>query len=128
MTIDFSALTKDSGISVTANVAGDVITTSFTGTAELPAVDAMNAVVAKLHEQAVGTHVREVVVDFTQLEFMSSSCFKALVTWINDIVELPDESARYRLRFRSNPQLHWQRRSLHVLKTFATDIVFVEEV
>ena len=56
---------------------------------------------------------------------MNSSCFKCLVTWVNDVVELPD-AERYQLRFRSNAEILWQRRSLHVLKTLATDVISVE--
>src|SRR5688572_27796215 len=124
--LDLAPLTADTGLVATAGVSGRTITVTFRGTAELPAVAAMNAIVDKLHAEAVAVRVDEIVVDFTQLEFMSSSCFKALVTWISAIVDLPSEQ-RYRLRFRSNPELLWQRRSLHVLKTFATELVFVDE-
>lgn len=89
------------------------------------AVEALEAAVERLHAEALAASVAEVSADVTQLEYMTSSCFKCLVTWISTITDL-DEAQRYTLRFRSSPEHLWQRRSLHVLKTFATDLVFVE--
>jgi len=120
--VDLGPLTKDTSLTVTASIVDGKLTSKFSGSAELPEVAAMNGVVAQLHSEAVAKNIRDVVVDFTALEFMNSSCFKSLVTWINDVVELPAH-ARYRINFRSNPELLWQRRSLHVLKTFATERV-----
>ena len=43
--MDLAALTKDSGITVTATVAADSLVATFTGQRGVPAVEAMNAVV-----------------------------------------------------------------------------------
>ncbi len=67
---------------------------------------------------------RRVVVDFRALELMSSSCFESFVTWIGQVQEaLPGE--RYPIEFRSNAQMHWQRRSLNALRCFALDLVTI---
>ena len=123
--IDLGGTTAGSGLEVVADVAGEILVVAFTGAAELSAFEPLKVVVARLHAEALTAKVTEVTVDFTKLEFMSSSCFKCLVTWISDITEL-DDAAKYKLRFLSSPVHLWQRRSLHVLKTFATDLVFVE--
>ncbi len=85
----------------------------------------MTSLVYALHTTALATAVTSVTVDFTNLEFMSASCFKSLVTWVNDVSEL-DERKRYKIRFRTNAGIPWQRRSLHALKTMATDLITVE--
>ena len=69
--------------------------------------------------------VRQVVVDVTRLEFMNSSCFKSIVAWLTDIMELP-EPQQYRIKFKSNPDTLWQRRSLHALRSYALMIVRIE--
>lgn len=91
----------------------------------MQAFDAMKQVMSRIHDEAVARRVAHVAVDFTGLEFMSSSCFKCLVAWISDVTELP-ETAQYRITFRSSTDQLWQRRSLHVLQTFATDLVTIE--
>ena len=60
-----------------------------------------------------------------QLEFMSAAAFNALVGWLALLSDLPPEH-RYRIRFRSNPNIRWQRRSLCALSCFATDVVAIE--
>jgi hypothetical protein len=59
------------------------------------------------------------------LEFMNSACMKLFVNWVSDILDAPEEK-RYRLRFRSNPEIRWQKRSLTALQCFTTDVVAVE--
>lgn len=117
--------TEGTGLEVLASVNDGVLAASFAGSAEMAALEAMKQIVPALHQEALAHRVSEVTVDFTQLEFMTSSCFKCLVTWIYEITELP-EDRRYKLRFRSSTAQLWQRRSLHVLQTFATDLVSIE--
>jgi hypothetical protein len=126
--VELSIDTEGSGIaiSVTATEAPVELCARLTGSAELPSVQAMTSIVQALHAEAQARTVAAVVIDLTELEFMNSSCFKALVTWVNDVCELEPEK-RYLIRFRSNPAILWQRRSLHVLKTMATDVISIEE-
>lgn len=123
--IDLSGLTAGTELDVRADVAGPTLAVAFTGSAEMGVFDALKVIVARLHAAALAAKVTEVAIDFTKLEFMSSSCFKCLVTWIGDITDL-EEARQYKLRFHSSSVHLWQRRSLHVLQTFATELVFVE--
>lgn len=75
---------------------------------------------------AASRDLDEVVVDIRNLEFMNSSCFKSLLTWIVRVQDLP-ETKRYKIRFLSNPGLHWQKRSLHSLASMGGGLVEVEE-
>jgi hypothetical protein len=66
--------------------------------------------------------VAEVVVDLRSVEFMSSACLKAFVTWIHIARTLPTPS-RYQIVFLSQPEILWQRRSMHALACVAKDLV-----
>ena len=68
----------------------------------------------------------EVVVDIRKLEFMNSSCFKSLLTWIVRVQDLP-EARRHKIRFISNPAYHWQKRSLHSLASMGGGLIEIEE-
>ncbi len=98
----------------------------MSGSADMDSVELLVAHLAALHREIQRLKAGEVVVDFRHLEFMSSSSLKAFVEWIANVQELepPD---RYRIRFRSNPTLRWQKRSLHSLQCFAADLITVQE-
>ncbi len=66
------------------------------------------------------------VVDLRQLEFMNSSCFKCLVTWLHRLQQAP-AADRYAIRIVSSPSVSWQKRSLYAIRAFAPDLVTVEE-
>jgi hypothetical protein len=92
----------------------------------MESVEPLAAHLAALHAEAQRAKLPEVTIDFRQLEFMSSSCLKAFVEWIANIQDLAP-AQRYRITFRSNPALRWQRRSLHSLQCFASDLISVVE-
>lgn len=96
------------------------------GNADYAAYDGLEMLLTRIHAEAKRAPIREVVIDLRQLEFMNSSCFKSFVSWISDIQDLPAEN-QYKIRFRSNPKLHWQKRSLHSLRCFAVDLITVVE-
>jgi len=102
---------------------GDHIVAILSGTADGRVADTIEEIFQAIHRAAVAEG-RSVVVDMRSLEFMSSHCLKNLLTWINDIQELEPEQ-RYQVHFVSNPKIHWQTRSLHVVKCFANDLVTV---
>ncbi len=95
------------------------------GNADHRTSEQMRGLCLKLHTAAVASSVDAAVIDMRQLEFMNSSCFKALVTWVSDIQDL-DPAKRYRIRVFSNPGIPWQKRSLQSLQYFAVDLVSVE--
>ena len=99
-----------------------VVTLRLEGTADLRVKESLDAILAAVHAAALGATTANVDVDLRQLEFMNSSCFKAFVTWIGRIQEL-DTKQRYHVRFLSDPAMLWQRRSLHALACFATDLI-----
>jgi len=105
---------------------GPTITAWVKGNADYAALDAVEMLLARIHAAAVTNKTGEVVIDLRQLEFMNSSCFKSFVTWINDIQEL-EPTSQYKVKFLSNPNLHWQKRSLHSLRCFAVELISIIE-
>ncbi|MDX2092973.1 MAG: hypothetical protein SFX73_34330 [Kofleriaceae bacterium] len=105
---------------------GATIVASLKGNADYAAIDAVEKLLDKTHTEAARSSATEVVIDMRQLEFMNSSCFKCFVSWITEIQELP-EAQQYRVKFQSNSQLHWQKRSLHSLRCFAVELITVAE-
>ncbi len=95
------------------------------GSAESVAMAPLGHLLGKLHGEAVRLEVREVTIDMRELEFMNSSCFKAFVSWLGELQDL-DPIRQYRIRFLSDEQKHWQRRSLGALSCFAVDLIQIE--
>ncbi len=109
---------------VESSLEGRTVVTTFTGVAELNVVDQLASLLHALHERAGELGVEQVVVDFSQLEFMSATCLRSFIGWINQLQELPS-SKQYRIRFVANPDQPWQRRSVHALKCFATELISI---
>jgi hypothetical protein len=97
----------------------------FSGTADMHAIDTLDAYLGAIHAKALERRAGRVRVDFRKLEFMNSSCFKAFVSWIGNVQDAP-LSDRYQIEFQANPQMHWQRRSLNALRCFAMDLVSIQ--
>ena len=110
----------------TATHEGSAITAHLEGNADYAALDAVEMLLNRTHAEAKRLAVSEVIIDLEKLEFMNSSCFKCFVSWITEVQELPPP-AQYKVRFLSNPQLHWQKRSLHSLRCFAVELITVTE-
>lgn len=111
------------GFSVVPTLDADTLRLAFSGVADLDAVAGLGALLPKVHQQAALHDVREVQFDFCALEFMNSSCFKALVTFIDNAKTV---SATYRIRFITTSKHYWQRRSLEALRRLAMGIVLIQ--
>lgn len=109
-----------------ANVEGEAIQAWLKGNADYAALDALDMLLERIHAEARRGAVKETIVDLRNLEFMNSSCFKSFVSWITNIQEM-DAPKQYKVKFLSNPQMHWQKRSLHSLRCFAVELISVTE-
>jgi hypothetical protein len=112
-------------ISADANLAEDTISVRFAGTADVEARAELDGFVKKLHTESVRLGVKNVAIDFRELGFMNSSCFKIFVTWLAQLGELAKDQ-QYKIQIRSDPNLLWQRRSLAALSCFAVDLVTIQ--
>jgi hypothetical protein len=108
-----------------ARVQDGGILAHFAGSADSRDVVTINGFLVRLHAEAMRLAKPEVVVDFREFDFMNSSCFKAFVTWIGSVQDL-EPSKQYKIRFLSDANKHWQRRSLDALRCFAVDLIHVE--
>jgi hypothetical protein len=82
----------------------------------------LNPFVDALHGQLAEAGMKEIRVDFTELEFCNSSGFKAFIHWIQKIQTMPEPS-RYKLRFVASATRKWQRTSLLALSCYAPGLV-----
>jgi hypothetical protein len=108
-----------------AGLANDAIglKVSFRGTiSTVNPASVLNPFVDAVHAQLSGANMKEIRVDFTELEFCNSSGFKAFIHWIQRVQALP-EAQRYKLRFVSSPARRWQRTSLLALSCYAPGLV-----
>jgi hypothetical protein len=99
------------------------LTISFSGTGDAAAIELLAGYLKRVHAEAERLALSQVTCDFRQLSFMNSSCFKAFVVWIDTVKNAP---RAYQIRFLTDPEMHWQRRSLEALRRLATDVVSVE--
>ena len=97
------------------------------GSADIDTALPLSTLVHQLHAELVSSTVRIVLIDISQLDFMSAASFNVLVSWVGLIQDL-DPAQRYHLRFRSSSKILWQRRSLKTLSCFATDLIKIEPV
>jgi hypothetical protein len=98
------------------------LTVTFHGTGDVAAVELLGSYLKRLHLEALRLGVSEVKCDFRKLTFMNSSCFKAFVVWIDTV----KTAGGYQIRFVTDPEMHWQRRSLEALRRLATSVVSIE--
>lgn len=113
------------GFSIVAEPAADALTLRFRGNADMSSIEPLDDYLQSVHTQVLANGVGAVHVDFRTLEFMNSSCFKCFVEWLGKVQDLPQEE-RYRVVFESNRDMHWQRRSLSALRSFAMDVVTID--
>lgn len=109
--------------SCNASLADGKLSITFNGTGDVAAIELLGDYLKQVHAEAERLNVSQVTCDFRKLSFMNSSCFKAFVVWIDTV----KNAARvYQIRFLTDPQMHWQRRSLEALRRLATTVVSVE--
>ena len=99
------------------------MTILFSGSGDMNAIELLAGYLKRVQEEAIRLAVLEVRCDFRKLAFMNSSCFKAFVVWINTLKDAP---SAYKIRFLTDPNIHWQRRSLEALRRLAVNIVSIE--
>ncbi|HEY5377270.1 MAG TPA: hypothetical protein VIK01_26505 [Polyangiaceae bacterium] len=116
------ALTGDSFQAAPA-LDGSRLTLRFSGSGDMNAISPLSLYLKQVHEEALRLSVSEVSCDLQQLVFMNSSCFKSFVVWIDTV---KNAEPGYKIRFLTDPNLHWQRRSLEALRRLAANVVTIE--
>jgi hypothetical protein len=114
------------GFSVDSTLENGELIVRFSGNGDMEAVVALGLYLKQVHAEALELALPRVSCDFSGLYFMNSSCLKAFVTWIDTVGQM--QPAPYEIRFLTNPNLHWQRRSLGALHGLAPHVVRIEAV
>ncbi|MDB4995393.1 MAG: uncharacterized protein JWM74_2825 [Myxococcaceae bacterium] len=96
----------------------------FVGSGELDEILTIRATLDKAHAIAVAEKIA-VEIDLRGVGFMTSSCFRELVTYLSRLGEMPP-AERYPVTLVWTPDLPWQKRSVGVLSAFAPDNVVVD--
>jgi hypothetical protein len=96
----------------------------FAGTGEAEGAAVLDRYLAVLHQHALARELREVVLELWELEFINSSCLKAMVAWI---YKVDTEGRPYKIRLLRDASLHWQRTSIATLQRLAPEVVIVED-
>lgn len=108
------------------DVTPESVLVRLTGNGDVIAYPHMERVFRAAHGGAQGTPPKAVRLDIRELSFMSSSCFKHLVLWMQQILALAPES-RYQVGVDSARKHAWQARSLRTLTNFAGQVVQVHQ-
>jgi hypothetical protein len=116
---------KNDGFFVSAEMHGALVRVRIKGNADMQSLTDLDAFLRALYVQVLKLAVNEVSFDMRDLYFMNSSCLRCFVTFIIDDADL-GTAQRFRIKFISNPTLHWQRKSLDALKACGDDLVSVE--
>lgn len=111
------------GFEATPALSKKMLTVVFSGTGDMNAMTLLSDYLKQVHLEATRLSVTSVSCDLQKLVFMNSSCFKAFVVWIDTVKNAP---VRYQIALKTNPNLHWQRRSLEALRRLAANIVTIE--
>jgi len=79
----------------------------------------------QVHEGAVNQGLKEVEVDFTQLNFLNSSGIKAVAKWIMKLAMVSADQ-KYTIKILHNKSITWQVTSLPTLTFLVPGAVKVE--
>jgi hypothetical protein len=104
---------------------GDALEITLRGNADMAIHEQLKTFLDSVDRVAKQQRIKEATFGLQELYFMNSSCLSLLLRMINGVVE-SQGGHRYKIRFRSNPNLRWQKKSLQALRSYAPDTVFVE--
>jgi anti-anti-sigma factor len=113
------------GFTLKSEHAPAAIVATLKGNADMAVQEKFKAALDNIANVAKASRMREVVFDWNELYFMNSSCLSLLLRFINGVLELP-ASSRFKVRFRSSPNLKWQQKSLKALRSYADELVVIE--
>jgi len=109
-----------SDLLLTTELRGDSLVATLAGDGDATSMDTLSAFLKNVDQEATENSVKSVVLDFQELEFMNTSCFRMLVSWIAGVGRAG--RGQYHVTFRGNPSLCWQRRGLDALRSLAVQV------
>jgi anti-anti-sigma factor len=116
---------KADGFSAHTESRTGAIVVSLRGNADMAVHERLKAFLDAVGQSAKSVRPKEVVFELEDLYFMNSSCLSLLLRFLNSVLELPTPQ-QYKARFRSNPNLRWQKKSLKAIQAYAKELVILE--
>ena len=109
--------------STSSTVRGDLVVVSLVGCLDMQTAPFLKHYLSQIAPSAESGTFREFEFNTEQLFLLSSSAISCLATWLKGLKAI--EHVR-RVRFVTNPNLGWQRRSLDPLRRLADKLVSVD--
>jgi hypothetical protein len=101
---------------------GRHVAVKFSGVADMSTKALLDQFLSSLHEELRKMPSVDVSLDILDLEFMNSSCIKALISWISRNVNQSKER-QYLITIHTDSSRLWQRRSVQALCMMAPSVV-----
>jgi hypothetical protein len=120
-----SSTIKAESFSAHYETQGNTIVVWMRGNADMAVHERVKAFLDGLDQAVRAAGAKEAVFELRELYFMNSSCLSLLLRFINGVVGLR-AAEQYKVRFRSNRNLRWQKKSLAALHAYAQELVVVE--
>lgn len=113
--------TTNRGYTLDAWMEGDRAHVVLGGNVGLDNSEDAGRAIETLRKELVHARVKEATLDLRTLYFLASSGLKLLVAWVTA------SEHRYPITILTDPNLHWQRRSLSALASLEPDYVRLVE-
>ena len=114
---------ETTGFWVRPALQGSHVTVAMSGTADMSVVPLLGVFLTDLHANVRHLASCTVVVDVRELYFLNSACLKQFVTWLTAIDAMGSNA--YQVRFVTNPNLRWQRRTMEALRALGDGFVTI---
>ena len=116
-----------SGFSATRTIEAGQMVIALKGAADGGTADPLGEYLLARHDEAVRRSIPNVILDCSELAFLTSSCIKEVAVWIRAIVSMAP-GTQYKVTARIVPTLHWQERTFQVLCRMAPDLLRTSKV
>lgn len=104
-------------------LSGQRLNVKLTGCLDMETAPALERFLGAISDAVASDAVREIQFDTEGLYLMSSSSISHVATWVK---RLKGKAGHCRVKFKTNPNLAWQRRTLDSIRRVAEGIVSVE--
>jgi hypothetical protein len=113
-------------ISITVNDTSSGVGVSFVGDIDMQDPgEILDPLFDKIHNSCLSKGIKQVSLNFTQLNFLNSSGIKSIAKWIMKLVDLSDDK-KYLITIIHNKDITWQVTSLPTLTFLVPGVVKVE--
>ena len=106
-----------------SELTGSALRVELTGCLDMETAPALERFLGSVSRALENQSVREIEFDVDGLYLMSSSSISHLAVWIK---RLKLQTPACRVRFKTNPNLAWQRRTLDSLRRLAERVVTID--